>query len=59
VGHTLLCAHGSVVKLFRDEFKEKMGKGAEIGITLNGDYMYVDEPSKIFNNVANNPKVSL
>ena len=34
VGHNLLVAHGSAVKVFRDEFKESTG--GEIGITLNG-----------------------
>lgn len=38
VGHTLLCAHGATVKLFRDEIQPK--HGGEIGITLNGDFMY-------------------
>lgn len=34
VGHNLLVAHGAVVKIYRDEFKNK--DGGEIGITLNG-----------------------
>lgn len=34
VGHNLLIAHGSAVKVFRDEFKDKIG--GQIGITLNG-----------------------
>jgi len=34
VGHNLLLAHGSAVKIYREEFKEK-DKGT-IGITLNG-----------------------
>ncbi|MCJ1380629.1 hypothetical protein MMC17_003737 [Xylographa soralifera] len=38
VGHNLLLAHGSAVKLYREEFKSK--DGGEIGITLNGDWVY-------------------
>lgn len=34
VGHTLLVAHGTVVDIYRREYKEKYG--GEIGITLNG-----------------------
>lgn len=34
VGHNLLVAHGTVVDIYRREFKEK--QGGEIGITLNG-----------------------
>lgn len=34
VGHTLLVAHGTVVDIYRREYKEK--HGGEIGITLNG-----------------------
>jgi len=37
VGHTLLVAHGTVVKIFRDEFQKK--NGGHIGITLNADWM--------------------
>ena len=33
-GHSILCAHGAAVKMFREEFKPKYG--GEIGITLNG-----------------------
>ncbi|EGE80863.1 beta-glucosidase [Blastomyces dermatitidis ATCC 18188] len=36
VGHTLLVAHGAVVKIYREEFKAR--DGGEIGITLNGDW---------------------
>ncbi|MCJ1410810.1 hypothetical protein MMC19_004896 [Ptychographa xylographoides] len=36
-GHNLLVAHGSAVKVYRDEFKQK--DGGEIGITLNGDWV--------------------
>lgn len=35
VGHNLLVAHGTVVKIYREEFKER--DGGEIGITLNGN----------------------
>lgn len=38
VGHNFLVAHGSAVKLYREEFKPK--NGGEIGITLNGDAVY-------------------
>ena len=34
VGHNLLLAHGTAVKIYREEFKAK--DGGEIGITLNG-----------------------
>jgi beta-glucosidase len=34
VGHNLLLAHGTAVKIYREEFKSK--DGGEIGITLNG-----------------------
>lgn len=37
VGHNILVAHGSAVKAFREEFKEK--NGGIIGITLNGDWV--------------------
>ncbi|MCJ1253642.1 hypothetical protein MMC24_001454 [Lignoscripta atroalba] len=37
VGHHLLVAHGSAVKVYREEFKAK--DGGEIGITLNGDWV--------------------
>ena len=36
VGHNLLLAHGSAVKVYREEFKSK--DGGEIGITLNGTF---------------------
>lgn len=35
VGHNLLVAHGTVVKIYREEFKQR--DGGEIGITLNGN----------------------
>ncbi|KAJ5894985.1 Beta-glucosidase 1B [Penicillium taxi] len=35
VGHNILIAHGTVVKIYRDEFK---GEDGQIGITLNGDW---------------------
>lgn len=34
VGHNLLIAHGSAVKIYRDDFKSS--QGGQIGITLNG-----------------------
>jgi beta-glucosidase len=34
VGHSLLLAHATAVKIYREEFKAK--DGGEIGITLNG-----------------------
>jgi len=34
VGHNFLLAHGTAVKIYREEFKPK--NGGEIGITLNG-----------------------
>lgn len=34
VGHNLLVAHGTAVKIYREEFKPH--RGGEIGITLNG-----------------------
>jgi beta-glucosidase len=34
VGHNILIAHGTAVKIYREEFKAK--DGGEIGITLNG-----------------------
>ncbi|KAL3419391.1 beta-glucosidase a [Phlyctema vagabunda] len=42
VGHNLLIAHGSAVKVYREEFKPK--NGGEIGITLNGDATYPWDP---------------
>ncbi|KAL6238975.1 hypothetical protein BDW75DRAFT_200059 [Aspergillus navahoensis] len=36
VGHNILVAHGTVVKIYREEFKAR--DGGEIGITLNGDW---------------------
>lgn len=39
VGHTFLVAHGTVVKIYREEFKAK--DGGEIGITLNGRIPYL------------------
>jgi beta-glucosidase len=38
VGHNLLLAHGTAVKIYREEFKPK--NGGEIGITLNGKYSF-------------------
>ena len=35
VGHNILIAHGSAVKVYREEFKAKYG--GQIGITLNGE----------------------
>lgn len=35
MGHNILVAHGSAVKAYREDFKEK--DGGEIGITLNGN----------------------
>ncbi|KAK5109947.1 hypothetical protein LTR62_006436 [Meristemomyces frigidus] len=37
VVHSLLVSHGEVVKMYRDEFKQK--DGGQIGITLNGDWV--------------------
>ena len=37
VGHNLLVAHGSAVKVYREEFKAK--DGGEIGVTLNGEFI--------------------
>ncbi|KAH8815651.1 glycoside hydrolase superfamily [Xylogone sp. PMI_703] len=42
VGHNLLLAHGSAVKIYREEFKPQ--NGGEIGITLNGDAVYPWDP---------------
>ena len=36
VGHSLILAHATAVKLYRDEFKPR--QGGKIGITLNGDW---------------------
>jgi beta-glucosidase len=36
VGHSLILAHATTVKLYRDEFKPR--QGGKIGITLNGDW---------------------
>lgn len=35
-GHSLLIAHGTAVKSYREDFKPR--QGGEIGITLNGDW---------------------
>ncbi|KAG0652398.1 Beta-glucosidase 1B [Hyphodiscus hymeniophilus] len=43
VGHNLLLAHATAVKIYREEFKAK--DGGEIGITLNGDAVYPWDPS--------------
>lgn len=37
-GHSILCAHGAAVKMFREEFQPK--NGGEIGITLNGEFFH-------------------
>lgn len=44
VGHSLIIAHASAVKLYRDQYKEK--QRGQIGITLNGDWQmpYDDNP---------------
>lgn len=42
-GHSILCAHGAAVQLYRSEYKPQ--HGGEIGITLNGDYGYPWDPS--------------
>lgn len=34
MGHNILIAHGSAVKVYREEFKAR--DGGEIGMTLNG-----------------------
>lgn len=39
-GHTLLCAHGAAVKMYREEFASRYQGGGKIGITLNGDFAY-------------------
>ena len=36
VGHSLILAHASAVKVYRDEFKPT--QRGQIGITLNGDW---------------------
>ncbi len=36
VGHSLILAHATAVKLYRDEFKSR--QGGQIGIALNGDW---------------------
>lgn len=38
VGHNILVAHGTAVKIYRDEFKAQ--DGGEIGITLNGELCF-------------------
>ncbi|PVH73542.1 glycoside hydrolase family 1 protein [Cadophora sp. DSE1049] len=43
VGHNFLLAHGTAVKIYREEFKPK--NGGEIGITLNGDAVYPWDPT--------------
>lgn len=39
-GHSLLCAHGATVKMYRDEFASRYPSKGQIGITLNGDWAY-------------------
>lgn len=41
-GHSIMCAHGAAVKMFREEFKPKYG--GEIGITLNGKSPFTNTP---------------
>ncbi|MCJ1309633.1 hypothetical protein MMC25_003293 [Agyrium rufum] len=42
VGHNILVAHGSAVKVYREEFKAQ--DGGIIGITLNGDWVEPYDP---------------
>lgn len=44
VGHSILVAHGAAVRIYRDEFKER--DGGEIGITLNGEFLYSSHSSE-------------
>lgn len=48
VGHNLILSHAHAVKVYREEFKPRIG--GQIGITLNGDwYMpYDDDPASTF-----------
>jgi beta-glucosidase len=41
-GHNMLVAHGSAVKIYRDEFKPR--DNGEIGITLNGELSVLKLP---------------
>jgi len=43
VGHNFLIAHGTAVKIYREEFKPT--NGGQIGITLNGDAVYPWDPN--------------
>ncbi|KAK0499187.1 beta-glucosidase 1B [Armillaria luteobubalina] len=47
VGHNVLLAHASAVKLYREEFKSK--HGGQIGLTLNGDWQmpWDDSPENV------------
>ncbi len=56
VGHSLLLAHGTAVKIYREEFKAK--DGGEIGITLNGISPFSPSPSlmlKVFQATQSTP----
>ncbi|KAI1610636.1 beta-glucosidase [Exophiala viscosa] len=43
VGHNILIAHATAVKIYREEFKPN--NGGEIGITLNGDWVEPWDPN--------------
>ena len=47
VGHNLIIAHASAVKVYREEFKPT--QVGQIGITLNGDWQmpYDDDPESM------------
>ncbi|CAG8980431.1 hypothetical protein HYALB_00003996 [Hymenoscyphus albidus] len=55
VGHNFLVAHGTVVKIYREEFKPK--NGGQIGITLNGDGVYPWDPNDPLDVEAANRKL--
>ncbi|RKL26004.1 Beta-glucosidase 1B [Fusarium proliferatum] len=50
VGHNILLAHASAVKIYRDEFKNS--SGGEIGITLSCDWAYPSNPDDEKDHIA-------